>query len=426
MLSSESIPSSAPSTASGSGRGAGPLVGVRVVELASDHAAYAGKLLADYGAEVILIEPPGGHRSRSYEPFAGDEPGGERSLWFWHYQTSKQSVVLDLDAADDRARFTSLVATADIVLEGETPGYLATRSIDYPDLRLSRPDLVWVSLTPYGRSGPRSGDVATDLTVLADGGPMWNCGYDDHSLPPVRGGGNQGFQTGSLFAVMSALTAWVYRSRTGVGQFVDVSMHAAANVTTEAGSYDYLVAGRTVQRMTGRHAGVRVTTSSISPAADGKMVHTGVPPRGTREFVAVLEWLDELGWRDDFPESFFLVMGVERGGVSVTEINSDPEAQAIFNAGRECLRFLASRLPAYDFFRGAQQHGLSTGVVLAPEEVLADPHFVARGFPVVVDRGDGTSVTHLGLPVAMRGSPGCIRRAPLLGEHQSEVLDPLA
>jgi hypothetical protein len=140
----------------------------------------------------------------------------------------------------------------------------------------------------------------------------------------------------------------------------------------------------------------------------------------------VLEWLDELGWRDDFPESFFLVMGVERGGVSVTEINSDPEAQAIFNAGRECLRFLASRLPAYDFFRGAQQHGLSTGVVLAPEEVLADPHFVARGFPVVVDRGDGTSVTHLGLPVAMRGSPGCIRRAPLLGEHQSEVLDPLA
>jgi crotonobetainyl-CoA:carnitine CoA-transferase CaiB-like acyl-CoA transferase len=406
------------STKRGEPDGGGPLAGVRVIELASDHAAFAGKLLADYGAEVVLVEPPGGHPSRRYGPFAGDQPGVERSLWWWHYQTSKRSVVLDLDDAADRARLVTLVATADIVLEGEAPGYLGERSIDYPDLRPTRTDLVWVSLTPYGRRGPRSGDVATDLTVLADGGPMWNCGYDDHSIPPVRGGGNQGYQTGSLFAVMSALTAWLYRAQSGIGQFVDVSMHAAANVTTEAGSYEYLVGRNTVQRMTGRHAGLRLTTSSMAPAADGRVVHTGVPPRAAREFVAVLDWLDELGWRQEFAESFFLEIGADRGGVSVTEIHSDPEAQAIFNAGRECLRFLAERLPAYAFFLGAQRRGLSTGIVYAPEEVLVDPHFIARGFPVEVDRGDGTSITHLGLPIAMRGSPGCIGRAPLLGEHQ--------
>jgi crotonobetainyl-CoA:carnitine CoA-transferase CaiB-like acyl-CoA transferase len=75
----------------------GPLTGVRVVEVASEHAAFAGKLFADLGADVVLVEPPGGHRTRGYEPFADDEPGLERSLWWWHYQTSKKGVVLELD-----------------------------------------------------------------------------------------------------------------------------------------------------------------------------------------------------------------------------------------------------------------------------------------------------------------------------------------
>lgn len=403
-----------------------PLAGVRVVELASDHAAFAGKLLADYGAEVVLVEPPGGHRSRTYEPFAGDVPGPERSLWWWHYQTSKKSVVLDLDDAADRARFTALVASAEIVLEGEAPGDLASRCIDYPDLRPANPSVIWVSVTPYGRSGPRAGNAFTDLTVLADGGPVWSCGYDDHSLPPVRGGGNQGFHTASIFAVMSALTAWLHRARTGVGQFVDVNMHACANVTTEAATYDYLVAGRTVQRMTGRHASVNLTTSSMAPAVDGKVVHTGVPPRAAHEFANLLAWLDELGWRDDYAEAFFLQMGVDRGGVHLSQIYADVEAQAIFNAGRECLRFLAGRLPAYEFFVGAQRHGLAAGILYSPEEVLADPHFVARGYPVEVVEPDGRVAIHPGLPVAMHGSPGRITRAPRLGEHQREVLDGLA
>ena len=83
--------------------------------------------------------------------------------------------------------------------------------------------------------------------MLAGGGPVWNCGYDDHSLPPVRGGGNQGHHTASHFAVMSTLVALLARDENGGGQHIDVSMHAAANVTTEAGSYEWLVAQATVQ-----------------------------------------------------------------------------------------------------------------------------------------------------------------------------------
>ena len=391
---------------------AGPLSGIRVIEVASEFAAFAGKMLADLGAEVIVVEPPGGHHTRTYEPFADDVPDIERSLWWWHYNTSKKGVVL---ALGDR-RFAALVDTADMVLEAEF--------IDDRPHRERRPELIWVSVTPFGRA---EGELrhATDLTVLA-GGPVWSCGYDDHTIPPVRGGGNQGYQTAGVFAVASALTAYIARTVHGVGQVVDVNMHACANVTTEAASYDWHVAKRVVQRMTGRHAGVTPTTSSIAPAADGRMVHTGVPPRSAREFESLLRWLDELGLRDEFGESFFLDMGIARGGVHISELHVDVEATAIFNAGREAMRFLADRLPAYDYFVGAQRYGLAAGIVYAPEEVMLDPHFVARGFPVEIfhDEIDRTA-THLGLPFVCQAAPGAITRAPRLGEHDGEILGPL-
>ena len=238
----------------------GALQGLRVIELSSERGTLAGKLFADMGAEVIVVEPPGGDPMRGYEPFLDDEPGLERSLYWWHYNTSKLGVTLDLDDSGDRDRFRDLVAGADLLIECEDPGRLAALGLDYSDFAESSPRLVYVSITPFGRTG--ASDAATDLTVLAGGGPVWNCGYDDHSLPPVRGGGNQGYQTGSHYAVMSALVALLAREQTGRGQLIDVSMHAAANVTTEAGSYEWLVAQNTVQRQTGRHASHHITMES--------------------------------------------------------------------------------------------------------------------------------------------------------------------
>src|SRR6185436_10342105 len=113
----------------------GPLAGLRVVELASSRACFAGKLLAIYGAEVIVVEPRGGHETRGWAPFAGDIEDPERSLWWWHYNTNKLGVTLDLDDGSDADALRSLVATADIVLEAETPGVLAAKKLDYPDLR---------------------------------------------------------------------------------------------------------------------------------------------------------------------------------------------------------------------------------------------------------------------------------------------------
>lgn len=413
-----------PAAAGSDGAAAQALAGLRVIELSSERGAYAGKLLADMGADVVLVEPPGGDASRRIPPFLGDQPHPERSLFFWHYNTSKRGTVLDLEASADRARFRRLASGADLVLESETPGRLAALGLDWQDLRGEAKQLIWVSLTPYGRSGPRAQAPATDLTLLAGGGPAWNCGYDDHRLPPQRGGGNQAYHTGGHFAVMSALVALLARSVSGRGQLVDVNLHAACNVTTEAGSYEWLVAGATVQRQTGRHATVQPTLSTQIRCADGRFVTTGILLRTPREFRSVYEWIDSLGLLPEFPEAFLLQMGAERDQIiDLSKIAEDAEIQAILGAAREAMNLLAAKLPAYEFFEGSQQRGLPTGIIYSPEEVLHDPHFEARGFPTAVLHPElGRSFRYPGAPYRFHATPWRIRsRAPLLGEHQQEI-----
>lgn len=401
----------------------GALHGVRVIELASEHAAWAGKLLADLGADVIVVEPPGGHASRAYGPFLGDEPGPERSLFWWCYNTSKRGVVLDLDDAADAERFRDLAGGADIVLEGEPPGRLGALGLDHPKLRAAHPELIWVSVTPFGRATSRAQEPATDLTILAGGGPVWNCGYDDHSIPPVRGGGNQAFHIASAFAVMSALTAVLQRDVSGRGQFVDVSMHAAANVTTESGSFDWLVARNTVIRQTGRHALAYVTQETQVQCADSRYVNTGFPPRHAKDFASLRDWVDALGLREQFDDIVLLDLAVERGGVSLAALREDPLVAEIYGAGRSALVFLAGHLTADEFFVGAQQRGIAVGSVWSPEEAFDNEHFVARDFPVEVEHDDiGRTITYPGAPFRAPRSPWRIsRRPPHVGEHQAEV-----
>jgi len=402
----------------------GPLTGLRVVELAGEYAAFCGRLLADYGAEVILVEPPGGAPQRWYEPFVDDTPDPERSLWFWHYHANKFGVRLDLDDAAGRDAFCDLVASADIVVESEPPGRLAALGIDDADLRTDHPGLIWASVTPFGRTTSRAHEPATDLTILANAGPVWSCGYDDHSIPPVRGGGNQAYHTACIHAAIGILVALVHRDRTGIGQFVDVSMHAASNVTTEFASYGWLVAGTTVQRQTCRHASVHPTQTTVAESADGRYQPTGVPPRSAREFRILIDWIDDLGWRDDIPQVALLEVGEERGGVNMADMFDDPLVAEIFGAGRDALVAIASRLTAYEFFEQGQRRGIALPVIYAPEEVMEDVHFRARRFPTTLEHeGIGRPVTYTGAPFVMDASPWRLQRhAPRLGEHQ-DLLD---
>lgn len=405
----------------------GALEGLRVVELSNERSAWAGKLLADMGAEVIVVEPPAGDPMRGYGPFLDDQPGPERSLYWWHYNTSKLGVTLDLLDPADKLRFTRLIANADLFIEAEDPGHLESLGLSYRELCELREDLIAVSITPFGRADPRSLEPATDLTVLAGGGPVWNCGYDDHTLPPVRGGGNQGYHTACHYAVMSALVALLVRDQTGIGQHIDVNMHAAANVTTEAGSYDWLVAGSTVKRQTGRHAAGSPTLPTQIACADGRHVNTGVPPIRPPHFRELHNWMKELDLAAEFPEAFLLDLGAEREFIDLSKIATDPELQAIFGAGREAQNLVASRLSATDFFIGSQQRGLPVGAIYSPDEVMDDPHFAARGFRVEVEHPElGRSFVYPGAPYRLEASPWRIgRRAPMLGEHNQMIFEAL-
>jgi crotonobetainyl-CoA:carnitine CoA-transferase CaiB-like acyl-CoA transferase len=405
----------------------GPLHGVRVIELASDSAAYAGKLLADFGAEVLLVEPPGGHRTRRYGPFAdelaADHP--DRSLWFWHSNTSKLGIELDLESPAGAGQFRQLVRHADIVLEAEPVGRLAGLGLDHADVCAADDATVWVSVTPFGRTDPRSVEPCTDLTVVAGGGIAWSCGYDDHDLPPMRSLGNQGYQTAAIWAAIGALIAIFARDHNGRGQLVDVSMHAAANVTTEQATHWWLVARKVVQRQTGRHASHLPTESTIQVDRDGHEVHTGFPPRHAHELANLVRWIDDLGLRDEFPLTALLEIAVDQGGIDLAKLHDDELTQECYRAARDAIALIASKLTQHEFFLEGQERGFAVGMILAPDEVLADAHIVARGYPAHVAQPQlGREVVHAGLPIRFVGTPGEVRPAPTPAQHQ-HLLQPL-
>ena len=399
------------------------LGGVRVVEFAAAHVMFTGRLLADMGADVIVVEPPGGHRARTLPPHYPLAGGGTGSLWWEHHAAGTRSVIADLGTDEGVSLVRRLLATADVVLEGEAPGTLEAIGLGPGDWCVAVPALVWASLTTFGHWDARSAEPFSDLTVLAEGGPVWSCGYDDHSLPPVRGRGDQGYQVGGMFAAMSCLAAVLERARSGLGQHVDVSLVAAANVSTEMGSYCWLVAHETVQRLTGRHAMSYVTTETQVRAGDGAYVQSGIAIRDPSGFAAVIDWLTEIGALDDFPDKVLLGMGAAGTTITADMLGTDPVATEIARAGREALIFIAGRLPGYDFFLGAQRRGLQCGVVLTPPQVLDDPHLVSRGWVSSFDH------PRLGRPVRVPGpafrsaiAPWSPRPAPLPGEHHDEVL----
>ena len=403
----------------------GPLADLRVIEYCDEAGAWAGKLLADMGADVIKVEPPGGGRTRAYPPFARDEPHPDRSLVFWHNNTSKRGITLGLEREEGRDLFRRLAAGAALIVEDQPPGQMASLGLDYPDLSALNPGLVMVSITPYGRSGPKADWQATDLTILAGGGPVWSNGYDDHSLPPVRGLGNQGYQTACHWAVAAALVAVLHRDWTGQGQHLDVNMHAAANVTTEASSYTWLVARETVQRQTGRHASVTPSAPLQVLARDGRYVTTGFAPRRPREIRLILEWLDELSLREQFGQWPLVEAGANLDhDITIATVAEGGEEAMIYGAVRDALTFIAERIDSYDFFTGTQTRGFQCGIIYSPDEVIRDPHFIARGFPVAVEHPElGERFVYPGAPYRFSASPWAIqRRAPLLGEHTAEVL----
>jgi crotonobetainyl-CoA:carnitine CoA-transferase CaiB-like acyl-CoA transferase len=397
----------------------GAVADLRVVELCDELGQYAGKLLADMGADVIKVEPPAGSSVRHTGPFAGDTPDVNGSLGFWYYNTNKRSAVLDLEGrAEDREAFLRLVATAGIVIEAFPPGHLDRLGLGYEQLQAVRPDLIMCSITPFGQSGPWVEYQSSDMVALALGGQMNMNGYDPEDAPdapPMYPHADHGYNTAAHYAVMGILAAVLHRDATGEGQYIDCSMHEALAGTTELGMPYWLYGGRNVIRQTGRHASAARTERWVYRARDGRDVLIFGVGRDNTSWTRVKRWFQEHGLGAEFDDERFDSPQARQPG------RGSPEAKTIMETVKQ---FIATNDAEY-VYRGGQERDQAWGVVRSPEETVADPHWHDRSFFVTLPSPDlEQSWVMPGAPYLFSETPWALRRpAPKLGEHTREVLE---
>ncbi len=205
---------------------AGPLAHLRVVELTDLRGAFAGRLLADLGADVVKVEPSAGDPGRLRPPFAGGSPSADRSLPFLYRNANKRGVRLDLHDADGWHRFLALCAGADMLVENLGPSASHRHGLAPDEVRARHPHLVHVALSDFGSTGPRAAWRLEALPAFAASGALHACGFPD--LPPCWLPGYLAHDCASVFAVAGALAALLDRARTGIGQTVEVSVQEAA------------------------------------------------------------------------------------------------------------------------------------------------------------------------------------------------------
>lgn len=386
--------------------------GLRVIELADDPGGeLTGHLLAGMGADVIKVEPPQGSPTRSVGPFVGHDANPDDSLTFWYYNGNKRSVIVDLDGRNGRAMLDRLLADADVFVCTLPPGELAAQDLDYTALCERYPALIVLAVTAFGLDGPWSGYRSSDLVALAAGGPLHMCGYDDHTVPPIRPGGNQAYHTAASFAHKALLVALLDRQQSGRGQVVDVSMHEACAVTVELANPYWFYPKAIVHRQTCRHAQPVPTQPALFQCADGRYVYFVLVVSEQKPWTSLVEWLNSKGMAADLTEPAF------------AEFAHRQENYDHIQGLVECFFLL---MDADAAFHDGQARGLPIGIVNAPEDLLADRHFRERGFFVSVDHGEQGTFEYPGPPYRFSAFDAVPReRAPKLGEHTHEVLSAL-
>ncbi len=393
------------------------LSGYRVLDLSDQRGQLAGQILADLGAEVILVEPPGGSPARAVGPFvAGHEGDPEHSLWFWAYNRGKRSVVLDLDSAVGRDEVRRLARHADLVIESEAPGVMASFGLGPDDLAALNPALVYTSITPFGQTGPKAEWAATDLTVVAAGMQLGMMGDEDR--PPVRIPLDQAFLHAGADAAVGSLVALRERARSGRGQHVDVSAQAAVLQATQSFALSHLYRASPVTRTAG---GTKVGPFHVrlrSPAADGHVSTTilfgeAIGPFGKRLF----DWIHAEGECDDSDleiDWLNFVEGVVTGRIPASEYDRIQDVAADFT----------SRRTKGELLREALARRLLIVPIATVADVVESEQYAARRYWRSVEvPALGRAVRFPGPFAALSGTPlDTGRPAPALGADDAAAL----
>ncbi|HEX2171513.1 MAG TPA: CoA transferase, partial [Dehalococcoidia bacterium] len=376
-----------------------PLAGLRAIDLTSELGALAGKLLADLGADVIKVEPPGGDPARRLGPFADGQPDPERSLTFWHDNAGKKSVVLDVETDQGRAALFDLARGADLFLESCRPGWLATRGIGPADLRAANPALVVASISPFGQTGPYRDHRATEIVGWALGGYMSRCGDPDR--PPLMGGVNPARQVAGLTGAIGSLAAVLRARRTGRGCHLDLSQQEAIASLGEAVTMMY-VHEKQLYRRNGSDYPL-VVPMIILPAADG-YVHTVSVTVGQWDQLTTMLAIDDAV--EDLLE--------ERWADNIARRAHRDHVIGVV------ARWLATRPKQETMIRAQEEFRLPFAVTATTEDAANDPQLAALDFWVEVDQpAIGRRVRQAGPAPIFKGRRRPeLRPAPRLGEHQ--------
>jgi crotonobetainyl-CoA:carnitine CoA-transferase CaiB-like acyl-CoA transferase len=203
-----------------------PLTGYRVLDLADPSGFHCTKLLADMGADVIKVEPPGGDEARRIPPFKDYSPHPEKSLYFLHFNTNKRSITLDVEKPDGRAILLELAKKADVVIETYPPAQREELRLGYQELSAGNPGLVHASITPFGETGPWRDYKANDMAGIALGNLLYLAG--EPGEPPLQPPGEIAYGMASTYGAFGIAVALYHRLESGRGQHIVVSMHECA------------------------------------------------------------------------------------------------------------------------------------------------------------------------------------------------------
>ena len=408
----------------------GMLSPYRVLDLTDEMGLICGKILGDLGADVIKVEKPGGDSTRQTGPFYHDEPDPENSLLWWAYNTSKRGVTLDIETERGQQLFKKLVKHADFVIESFPPGYMDRLGLGYSDLEKINPGVIMVSISHFGQTGPYRDFKTSDIVSFAMGGRMYATGEVDR--PPVRiSHHSQSYLHAAADGAVGAMLALYHREMTGEGQHVDVSVQASVAIILQSATF-----WDAVKFVPSREAlypflpppppGKRLPRVEMEKLAEeGNVVMGSLWPCKDGQ-VMWLFWSGEVAPR--FNPPFFEWMKAEGEDISFLD-GFDWKAWDRFNdeeftakISEMAYHFFRARSVA-ELMRGAVKHHAMVGPIATTEDIVESDQLADRNYWVELEHPGKGSVTYPGgFAKSTEAPPALSRRAPLVGEHNQEIL----
>ena len=353
------------------------------------------KILADFGADVVKVEPPGGDAARSMAPHFDNDPHPEKSLVFLLANLNKRGVRLNLDDPDGQGLLRRMARSSDIIVESYPPGYLASLGLDYAALAKENPGLIMISITPFGQTGPYRDYQSEEIVTYALSGIMSISGMADRE--PLKHGGMQSQYEGGLSGAVGTLAALYARDVLGEGQHVDVSLQEVVASTLMVQQPFYSWAGA----VQGRRRSGGNSSGQVQPCKDGYFIWQN---GGGAEWSDIADFFGKEELKE---ERFSTPAG--------RTVHSDELDRLVCEA-------MENREMNELFRTATEKYHMLVGIVQGPEYLAACAHLDARGFFQEVDHPVIGSIKVPFRLWSMPESPATYRRpAPLLGQHNAEV-----